>query len=185
MDVGEIEKRVEVVKAGDIPVEATIGGVVIQTVTELAKLADIISRAKVGVPLHCRGDAGTTFVLCLKAREWGMPIMSVIEQSFVVNDRLGYQSQMIHAVVEQNAPIKNRLRYQIIGEGGERRCKVWATFEGENEPHEYTSQTLDDFLKNRPKKKDGVGLGGSPLGQQSRSTDVLLGIAPVGAAVLP
>jgi len=162
-DVGEVEKRVELVKASDIPVEATIGGVIIQTVAELAKLADTLARGGVAVPPHCRNQGGTCFALCLQAREWGFPIMSVINKSYVVNDRIGYESQLIHAVVEQNAPIKNRLRYEIVGTGDERRCKVWATFNGEDKPHEYISEPLAKLRENRPQKRDGSGPGGSAL----------------------
>ena len=172
-DVGEIEKRVELVKASDIPVEATIGGIVIQTVAELAKVADTLARGGVAVPSHCRNQAGVCFALCLKAREWGFPIMSVLDQSYVVGDRIGYQSQIIHAVVEKNAPIKNRLRFEILGAGDERRCKVSATFKGEDKPHEYTSETLGNMLKHRPSKKQRegetgpAGKGGSPLWQSN------------------
>jgi hypothetical protein len=123
----------------------------------------------VAVPNHCRQQPGVCFALCLKAREWGFPIMSVLDQSYVVGDRIGYQSQIIHAVVEKNAPIKNRLRYEITGTGDDRRCKVWATFRGEDKPHEYTSETLGKMLQHRPSKKQRDGdtgpasKGGSPL----------------------
>ena len=162
VDVGEVEQRVEQVKASGIPMEATIGGVVLRTVPDLAKLSDIISRSRV-LPPHARNDGATCCVLALKAMEWGFPIISVIESSTVINDRLGYTSQMIHAVVEKNAPIKHRLRYEIVGDGEERRCKVWATFKGEDEPHVYLSQPLAKMLEARPKRKDGPGFGGSPL----------------------
>jgi hypothetical protein len=96
-----------------------------------------------------------------------MPVMAVVNKSYVPRggDRIGFESQLLHAVIEKNAPIKNRLRYEIGrlveeidpadperkrtrvvwqpgGDGDDRRCKVWATFKGEETPHEYTSETL-------------------------------------------
>jgi hypothetical protein len=70
-------------------------------------------------------------------------------------------SGLVHAVVETHAPLKARLRHEIIGQGDERRCKVWGTFKGEITAHEYTSVTLKEFRDNRP-VKDGK-VGGSPL----------------------
>jgi len=104
--------------------------------------------------------------LCMQALEWGMPIMSVINKSYVVNnrgtDRIAYESQLIHAVIEKNAPLKNRLRYEILGAGDERRCRVWATFKGEDKPHEYISETLAN-LRGARGKNDAGQIKGSPL----------------------
>jgi len=118
------------------------------------------------VPPHCRDKAGTVFALCMQALEWGMPIMSVINKSYVVSnrgtDRIAYESQLIHAVIEKNAPLKSRLRYEITGNGDERRCKVWGTFKGEDKPHEYESETLGKLRDARGRNTEGQ-VKGSPL----------------------
>lgn len=143
-DTSQVQQRTELVKAQTIEVGLTLGGIHIASVADWAKIADLLSRGGLGVPEHCRNEPGVCFTLCIQAGEWGMPIMAVVNKSYVPRggNRIGYESQLIHAVIEKNAPIKNRLRYEILGEGDERRCKVWATFRGEETPHEYTSQTL-------------------------------------------
>src|SRR4029077_15222432 len=131
-------------------------------------IAHRLARAKIAVPPHVRDNPGVAFALCLQALEWRMPIMSVINKSYTVTnrgiERIAYESQLVHAIIERNAPIKGRLRHTIIGEGDERRCKVWATFKGEKTPHEYTSETLVNLreARGRNKDKDNV-LKGSPL----------------------
>jgi hypothetical protein len=140
----QIEARTDIVRAQSIEIGAVLGGISISSVADIAKVAELLSRGMVAVPAHCRDQPGVCFALSMQALEWGMPIMSVINKSYVPRggDRIGYESQLLHAVVEKNAPIKGRLRFEILGEGMERRCKVWATFKGETEPHVYISETL-------------------------------------------
>ena len=144
VDVSTVDQRTDLVKATSIQIGATLGGVSVSSIADLAKISDTLSRGKIAVPAHCRNEPGVCFALAMQALEWGLPIMSVINKSYLPRggDRIGYESQLLHAVIEKNAPLKNRLRYKIEGVDGDRRCKVWGTFRGETEPHEYTSETL-------------------------------------------
>jgi hypothetical protein len=144
VDATQVEQRSELAKSQSIEIGTALGGITIASVADLARVADTLSRGEIAVPIHCRGKPGVCFALAMQALEWGVPVMSVITKSYVPRggDRIGYESQLLHAVVEKNAPIKGRLRYEIIGEGDERRCKVWATFNGEDKPHEYISEPL-------------------------------------------
>lgn len=112
---------------------------------ELAKLMAVSQHA---VPPHCRNQAGLCLGLAIQAIEWRMSPFAVASKSYVVNDRIGYESQLIHAVIEQRAPITSRLRHKFIGTGDKRQCVVWATAKGETEPLEYTSP---EFGKITPK----------------------------------
>lgn len=168
IDVGDVEKRAELTRVQAIEIGSTIGGITIASPADLEIISVRLARGKVAVPPHVRDNPGVAFALCLQALEWRMPIMSVINKSYVVNnrgvERLAYESQLVHAIIERNAPIKGRLRYQIIGEGDERRCKVWATFKGEKTPHEYTSETLASLREARGRNPDkGNVVKGSPL----------------------
>jgi hypothetical protein len=165
VDSTQVDQRVDLMKARSVEIGATLGGVVVQSIADLETISLRLARGLVAVPAHCRDQPGVCFALCMQALEWGMPIMSVINKSYVPRggDRIGFESQLIHAVIERNAPIKGRLRYEIVGEGDARRCKVWATFEGEQKPHEYTSETLANLHPGRV-TKDGIKyVKGSPL----------------------
>jgi RecT family len=166
VDPVQIEQRAELAKAASVAVGTTLGGVQIATLADFEMVSLRLARAGVAVPPHCREKAGTVFALCLQAQEWGMPIMSVLNKSYVVInkgvERIAFESQLIHAVIERNAPIKGRMRYEILGEGDERRCKVWATFKGETEPHVYVSEALAKLRDARGRNEQGV-LKGSPL----------------------
>ena len=146
-DVEEVEKRTDLIKARSVEIGTTIGGLKIMTGDDLEKMAARIARGGIAVPVHCRDQPGVVHALFLQAIEWGLPIMSVINKSYVPRggDRIGFESQLLHAVIEKNARLKKRMRFEIVGEGDQRRCKVWATFEGEEEPHTYLSQTLAEM----------------------------------------
>jgi hypothetical protein len=165
-NLANIEQRTDMVKAAAVQIGTTLGGVMINTVNDVDVMALRLSRGEVAVPVHCRGKMGVCHAIILQALEWRMPIMSVINKSYVVSnkgvERIAYESQLIHAVIERNAPLKGRLRYEIIGEGDERCCKVWATFHGESQPHVYTSQSLGKLRDARGRNEQGA-IKGSPL----------------------
>jgi len=166
VDVTQIEEKAEKIKASTIEVNATLGNLVIGTHTDFDNISLRLARAGPAIPPHCREQPGTVYALCLQALEWRMPIMSVINKSYVVNNhgvqRIAYESQLIHAIIERNAPLRGRLRYVIIGEDDDRRCKVWGTFKGEEEPHVYHSEKLSKLRDARGRNEFGV-LKGSPL----------------------
>jgi hypothetical protein len=127
------------------------GGVAFETMGEVMEFAKLMAVSQQAVPPHCRNQVGICFGIALAATEWGMSPFAVANKSYVVNDRLSYESQLIHAVIEQRAPIQSRLRHEFIGEGAKRRCRVWATAKGETEPLEYTSPETGQITpKNSP-----------------------------------
>ena len=168
--LAKIEKASDLSKSAAVQIGVTVGGIHFATPVDIDIMAQRLARAGAAVPPHCRDNVGMCFGLITHAIEWGFPIMAVLNKSYVVNnkgvDRVAFESQLIHAIVERNAPLKNRLRFEILGVGDERRCKVWGTFKRETKPHEYTSETLKKLLENRPARKDGSGKGGSPLWEQ-------------------
>jgi len=166
MDPTQIEQRTDLVKTAGIAIANPVGGVEAANIADVIRMAELFARSGVMVPPHCRDKPGVCFALCTQAHEWGMPYLGVINKSYVVNnrgvERIAYESQLIHAVIEKNAPIKERLRYEIVGEGDERRCKVWATFKGSEKPHEYLSEALGK-LRDARGRNDSGQLKGSPL----------------------
>jgi len=166
VDVAEVETRTDLAKNASIEISNSVGPVLTVSVAELIRMAELYARSGVMVPPHCRDKPGTCFALCKQALDWGVPDLAVINKSYVVTnrgtERIAYESQLIHAVIEKNAPLKSRLRYEIMGNGDERRCKVWGTFRGEDKPHEYISETLGKLILARGRNAEGQ-VKGSPL----------------------
>ncbi len=82
-------------------------------------------------------------------------------------ERVAYESQFFHAVIEQNAPIVGRLNVSYEGAGDARKCRVWATFKGEAEPRYFPPLDADPdqftLGKLRPGLNDKGRRKGSPL----------------------
>lgn len=149
-------------------VSATGGGVQFRTMTEVMEFAKLVSLSGVAVPPHLRGNPGACLAVCIQAMEWKMSPFAVANKSYVVAnyskdgpiERLSYESQLIHAVIEARAPLQARLRVEYEGEGDDRVCVVSGTFRGETVPHELRSSPLG---KRRPGKNDKGYIKGSPL----------------------
>jgi RecT family len=167
VEVSEIEKKIDRAIAAPIVINAELGGIALETMGQMMEFAKLMSVSGSAVPKYLRGNPGGCLAICSRALRWHMDPFAVAEKSYqVINkgeERIAFEAQLVHAVITALAPLKARLRYEIIGVDDERRCKVWGTFKGEHEPHVYTSETLGKIKANRPKRREGDGYGGSPL----------------------
>lgn len=174
IDVTEIEKRVDRAITQTVPVHRSIAGVSAENLGQLTEMAKLMSVSRTAVPPYLRANPGDCLAIILRALRWQMDPFFVAEKSYAVSKggvvSVAFESQLIHAVVETLAPLKGRLRHEIIGEGDQRRCKVWGTFKGETKPHEFTSETLkkriEDIGFRERENQDGsttTSFRGSPL----------------------
>ncbi|MEW9304504.1 recombinase RecT [Labrys neptuniae] len=127
------------------------GGLAFANVEQVMEVAKLMAISQVAVPKHLRGNPGACIAVCIQAIEWRMSPFAVANKSYSVNDRMAYEAQLIHAVILQRAPIKGRLKVEYLGEGGRRRCRVWAELQDTGEVVEYLSPEFDKILpKNSP-----------------------------------
>lgn len=157
-------KELAVERAGEVSLAAT-GGIDFATLKDLHTAAGWLCKAGPMLPPWLQSNHGGMFGICLKAHELGISPLALANWSYLVENkgvqRVAYESQFFHAVIEsKNGPLKTRLNYEIIGEGDERRCKVWATFKGEIEPRVFLSDTLGNL---RPGRNQYGSIKGSPL----------------------
>lgn len=148
MQTEKIANSIDRKQANALAVSQQMGGVQFQNMGEVLEFAKLLAVSGQAVPKHCRNEPGVCLAVVTQAIEWRMSPYAVANKSYLVNDRIGYESQLFHAVIEQRAPIFGRLRHSFSGEGSRRRCKVWAFVKGEDEPLEYESP---DFATIQPK----------------------------------
>ncbi len=166
--LARIEDRLDRAVAGEMAVSFGQGGVSFRSMTEIFEFAKLMALGGVAVPPHCRGNPGVCLAVTMQAIEWKMSPFAVANKSYaVVNgygdravERLAYESQLTHAVIEARAPILGRLSVRYEGEGDDRVCIVSGLFRGETEPREWKSPTL---AKRRPARNDKGYIKGSPL----------------------
>lgn len=150
-DLQRIEDKIDRVAAGAIAISDNVGGIAFQSMSELLEFAKLLSVAGTAMPKHLRGNPGACLAVTIQALEWRMSPVAVANQSYEVNDRIAYQSMLIHAVIEARAPLKERLRGKWEGEGAQRYCVVTGHLKGEIDPVEYRSPTVGNIkVKNSP-----------------------------------
>jgi hypothetical protein len=153
--VTTIEQKIDPERLGAIAVEPELGNIALSDIRDVMEIAKMMAVSNFLVPKHLRGQQGACFGVCMYALEWKFSPFAVANKSYVVNDRLAFESQLLHAVIEARAPIRGRLRHEFEGEGEERRCKVWATPRGETAPLEWTSMPVGQIkIKNSPEWKN-------------------------------
>lgn len=150
-DIARIEERIDRVAAGAVEVSDALGGLRFQNMTEVMEFSKLLSVSDKAVPPHLRGNPGMCLAVCVQALEWRFSPFAVANKSYVVSDRIAYESQLVHAVIEQRAPITGRLRHRYEGEGDDRRCIVSAILRETGEPLEYISPPIGKITpKNSP-----------------------------------
>jgi hypothetical protein len=167
VDVTEIEKRVDRAVTASIPVAVNLGGINPENYGQVMEFAKTMATCRAGIPDWLRTSVGDCLMICTRAMRWGMDPFFVAEKSYLMvgkggATKIGYESQLVHAVIESLAPLKNRLRHEIVGDGDDRRCRVWGTFKGEDAPHIFLSEPLGKRIKDIG-RSDAGHFRGSPL----------------------
>lgn len=94
-------------------------------------LAKLMASSKVTVPKHLQGNEGDCMAVCMQAMNWGMNPFAVAQKTHLVNGTLGYEAQLVNAVVQTSGSIKGRFHYEYKGAGAKLECRVGATISGE------------------------------------------------------
>lgn len=78
-------------------------------------LAALMAEGTVSTPMHLRGKKADCFAICLQAIQWGMNPFQVMQKTHLVNGVLGYEAQLVNAVVVNSGVIKGRFSYRKFG----------------------------------------------------------------------
>lgn len=120
-----------------------------QNLAEVIRFAEVMSRSGSAIPKHLRENPGACMRITLQALEWEMSPFALGDKSYIVNDRIAYEAQLIAAVVNTRSGIKGRLKYRFDGDGGNMTCTVTGTLDGGE--HAYTSPPIGSITtKNSP-----------------------------------
>lgn len=126
------------------------GQIAFSNANEIMEFAKMMALAKQAIPPHLRENPGGCLAVCIQASSWTMSPFAVANKSYVVNDRMAYESGIIAAVILMRAPIKGRIKYKYTGEGQTRSCTASVTC-NDGEVVEYTSPELRNIkVQNSP-----------------------------------
>jgi hypothetical protein len=147
--LAELQRRGQV--TGDVQMGKRRGGVMFNNMLEVMEFAKLMSTSDIGVPKFFRGNPGLCLRICVQSDAWGFDPYAVADKAYAVGDRLGYESQLIHAVIERHAPLEGRLRHTFAGEGAKMTCTVIGQIIGETTTFDWTSPPIGEIKpKNSP-----------------------------------
>lgn len=118
------------------PVVATGSAAMIldkESIDQMLKFADIMALAKVTVPQHLAGKPGDCLAVVMQAMQWKMNPFAVAQKTHVVNGTLGYEAQLVNAVVQSSGAITGHFSYEYQGDNAGLSCRVGAIIRGEKE----------------------------------------------------
>jgi hypothetical protein len=96
-------------------------------------LAKLMASSKITVPKHLQGSEGDCAAVIVQSMNWGMNPWAVAQKTHLVNGVLGYEAQLVNAVVQSTGAIKGAFSYEYRGEGGALECRVGAVLNGQSE----------------------------------------------------
>lgn len=144
-----------IVSANDIILSA-------DTMDRMMAFAKIMATGRVTLPAELRNE-GDCLAITMQAAMWGMNPFAVAQKTHVVSGKLGYEAQLVNAVINQSRVTKDRMNFEWFGpwervigkfavrkgDKGEYRTpnwsaqdeegcgvRAWATLRGESEPRE-------------------------------------------------
>jgi len=94
-------------------------------------MAKMMAGSKVTVPKHLQGSEGDCAAIVIQATNWGMNPFAVAQKTHLVNGVLGYEAQLVNAVIQSSNAIKGNFSYEYQGDGNQLSCRVGATLNGQ------------------------------------------------------
>lgn len=83
---------------------------------QMNQLATLMASSVCTVPKHLQGNVGDCFAIALQASQWGMNPFAVAQKTHLVSGVLGYEAQLVNAVITTMAPTKGRLKFEWFGD---------------------------------------------------------------------
>lgn len=105
----------------------------IQTMESLMRMANLMASGSSTVPKHLQGNPADCMAVAMQSMQWGMNPFAVAQKTHLVNGALGYEAQLVNAVVQESGAISGRFHYEFKGTAGAIECRVGAVIKGEGE----------------------------------------------------
>lgn len=99
----------------------------------LISFAEMMAKSTISVPDHLRGKPSDCLAIAMQAAQWGMNPFQVAQKTHIVSGKLGYEAQLVNAVVQASGQIKGGFKYEFSGDGASLKCRVGAVLRGESE----------------------------------------------------
>ena len=103
---------------GDLPIVATSSASLIldsASMDSMMRLADIMAKGRATIPEHLRGSPADCAAVIMQAIQWRMNPFAVAQKTHLVNGTLGYEAQLVNAVIQSSGVTVDRFNYEWYG----------------------------------------------------------------------
>jgi hypothetical protein len=137
-----------------------------QSLAAYQAFSQIMASGVSTIPVHLQNNPSDCMAIAMQAAQWNMSPYAVAQKTFTVGGVLGYEAQLVNAVISTRGPLVGRPEYdwfgpweKVIGKFDIRKndknkeyrvpgwkladeegigVKIWATLRGEEKPRELT-----------------------------------------------
>lgn len=100
---------------------------------KMMRIAESLSNSRLTVPKHLVGNIGDCLAIVTQAMLWNMNPFAVAQKTHLVNGTLGYEAQLVNAVLQNSGAVRGMPRYEYRGDGAGLECRVGFFPRGEQE----------------------------------------------------
>ncbi len=120
---------------------ATTGALMLNTdnLEQMYRAAEMMSSARVTIPKHLAGSPGDCLAIMMQAMQWGMNPFAVAQKTHLVNETLGYEAQLVNAVISSSSLLASRINYEFEGE--------WKDVKGKTDKSDHLAVTVSATLR--------------------------------------
>lgn len=88
----------------------------VQALGQLQAFSELMAQSAVTVPKHLAGKPADCMAIVMQAMQWGMNPYAVAQKTHLVNGVLGYEAQLVNAVISSSSAIVGRFHYEYGGD---------------------------------------------------------------------
>ncbi|EAN4679327.1 enterohemolysin [Salmonella enterica] len=81
----------------------------------VSHFGQLMAQGVATVPAHLQGNAADCMAVAMQAAQWKMSPFAVAQKTHLINGVLGYESQLVNAVVTRSGALSSRFTYEWFG----------------------------------------------------------------------
>ena len=103
-----------------------------ESLTQMMRLADMMAKGVSTVPKHLANSPADCLAVVMQSMQWQMNPYAVAQKTHIVNGTLGYEAQLVNAVVQSSGFISGAFKYEYSADGMPLSCRVGAVIRGDS-----------------------------------------------------
>ena len=103
---------------------------------QMQNMAHLMAEGRATMPKHLQGAPADCLAIVMQAAQWQMNPFAVAQKTHLVSGTLGYEAQLVNAVISSSSAIQGRFKYEYEGNwpnGQDAKVRCGAVLRGEEE----------------------------------------------------